>query len=185
MARSRCPSEKPRVPCTLPRTPPRETFHELEEKGFIKRHVCGSFNWKLRHATTWILTEFAAGRKSSHQGVRALAASKFRSRSQPGDEASQSRDSRREILVMDSPGRPWFGTVDTVMGTRAVPNHGTHIVCHAMREMRHARAHRNDPFASAAIFTLALALKGLSHVAPLPFSDYRQVNAPGSRNELG
>ena len=37
------------------------TFHELEEKGFIKRHVCGSFNWKLRHASTWILTEFALG----------------------------------------------------------------------------------------------------------------------------
>ena len=32
-------------------------FHELEAKGFIRRHVCGSFNWKLKHATTWILTE--------------------------------------------------------------------------------------------------------------------------------
>lgn len=32
-------------------------FHELEAKGFIRRNVCGSFNWKLRHATTWILTE--------------------------------------------------------------------------------------------------------------------------------
>jgi hypothetical protein len=38
-----------------------KTFHELEEKGFIKRSVCGSFNWKLRHATTWILTEFDLG----------------------------------------------------------------------------------------------------------------------------
>lgn len=38
-----------------------KTFHELEEKGFIKRHVCGSFNWKQRHATTWILTEFELG----------------------------------------------------------------------------------------------------------------------------
>ena len=38
-----------------------KTFHELEEKGFIKRHVCGSFDWKIRHATTWILTEFALG----------------------------------------------------------------------------------------------------------------------------
>jgi hypothetical protein len=32
-------------------------FHELVAKGFIRRNVCGSFNWKLRHATTWILTE--------------------------------------------------------------------------------------------------------------------------------
>jgi hypothetical protein len=34
-----------------------KAFKELEAKGFIKRHVCGSFNWKRRHATTWILTE--------------------------------------------------------------------------------------------------------------------------------
>ena len=34
-----------------------KAFHELEDKGFIRRHVCGSFNWKLKHATTWILTE--------------------------------------------------------------------------------------------------------------------------------
>lgn len=36
-----------------------KAFHELEEKGFIRRNVCGSFNWKLKHATTWILTEHA------------------------------------------------------------------------------------------------------------------------------
>jgi hypothetical protein len=35
-----------------------KSFRELEEKGFIKRKICGSFNWKLRHATTWILTEY-------------------------------------------------------------------------------------------------------------------------------
>lgn len=34
-----------------------KAFHELEDKGFIRRNVCGSFNWKLKHATTWILTE--------------------------------------------------------------------------------------------------------------------------------
>jgi DNA-binding transcriptional regulator YhcF (GntR family) len=27
-------------------------FHELEAKGFIRRNVCGSFNWKLKQATT-------------------------------------------------------------------------------------------------------------------------------------
>lgn len=35
-----------------------KAFKELEEKGFVKRNVCGSFNWKRRHATTWILTEY-------------------------------------------------------------------------------------------------------------------------------
>lgn len=33
-------------------------FRELEDKGFIKRNRCGSFIWKLKQATTWILTEF-------------------------------------------------------------------------------------------------------------------------------
>ena len=35
-----------------------KSFNELEAKGFIRRNVCGSFDWKLRHATTWILTEY-------------------------------------------------------------------------------------------------------------------------------
>ena len=36
-------------------------FKELEAKGFIRRNVCGSFAWKLKQATTWILTEFGLG----------------------------------------------------------------------------------------------------------------------------
>ncbi len=36
-------------------------FVELEQKGFVKRNRCGSFDWKIRHATTWILTEYALG----------------------------------------------------------------------------------------------------------------------------
>ena len=36
-------------------------FYELEATGFIRRNVCGSFNWKARHATTWILTEHPLG----------------------------------------------------------------------------------------------------------------------------
>lgn len=42
-----------------------KAFHELEEKGFIRRAVCGSFNWKLRHATTWILTAYPVGETSA------------------------------------------------------------------------------------------------------------------------
>lgn len=34
---------------------------ELEKKGFVKRNRRGSFDWKIRHATTWILTEHALG----------------------------------------------------------------------------------------------------------------------------
>ena len=36
-------------------------FHELEAKGFVRRRVCGSFDWKLKHATTWILTGHPLG----------------------------------------------------------------------------------------------------------------------------
>lgn len=42
-----------------------KALHELEEKGFIRRAVCGSFNWKLRHATTWILTAYPVGETSA------------------------------------------------------------------------------------------------------------------------
>ena len=42
-----------------------KAFRELDEKGFIRRNVCGSFNWKLRHATTWILTAYDFGEESA------------------------------------------------------------------------------------------------------------------------
>ncbi len=35
-----------------------KAFKELEEKGFIKPNEKGSFTYKLRHATSWVLTEF-------------------------------------------------------------------------------------------------------------------------------
>lgn len=35
-----------------------KAFNELQEKGFIKPKQKGSFDWKKRHATTWILCEF-------------------------------------------------------------------------------------------------------------------------------
>jgi hypothetical protein len=40
-------------------------FRELEAKGFIRRNVCGSFNWKARHATTWILTAYEEGQEAA------------------------------------------------------------------------------------------------------------------------
>ena len=38
-----------------------KAFRELVAKGFIKINKPGSFDWKLRHATTWILTEHPLG----------------------------------------------------------------------------------------------------------------------------
>ncbi len=34
-----------------------KAFRELEEKGFLKCAQSGSFHWKERHASLWILTE--------------------------------------------------------------------------------------------------------------------------------
>jgi hypothetical protein len=36
-------------------------FAELEDKGFIKVNQRGSFSWKVKHSTTWILTKHPCG----------------------------------------------------------------------------------------------------------------------------
>ena len=35
-----------------------KALHDLEDRGFIHPRTRGSFKWKVRHATTWILTEY-------------------------------------------------------------------------------------------------------------------------------
>lgn len=46
-----------------------KAFKTLEAKGFIKIKTKGSFSWKVRHSTTWILTE--------HSYAGALATKSF------------------------------------------------------------------------------------------------------------
>jgi transposase len=36
----------------------RKAIQALIDKGFIKPHVKGSYHWKTRHSTTWILNEY-------------------------------------------------------------------------------------------------------------------------------
>lgn len=46
-------------------------FHELGDKGFIRARQRGSFAWKARHATSWILTEFGyAGQTPTKEFMR-------------------------------------------------------------------------------------------------------------------
>ena len=33
-------------------------FRQLEDRGFIKPRQRGAFQWKARHATSWLLTEY-------------------------------------------------------------------------------------------------------------------------------
>ncbi len=63
-----------------------KTFHQLEAIGFIRCHVCGSFNWKLRHATTWILTEFPVGEEAATKDFMSWAPAK----SEPGPKSGTS-----------------------------------------------------------------------------------------------
>ena len=79
-----------------------KALKELEDKGFIKRNVCGSFNWKLKHATTWILTEHDLGDEpatkefASWRAERKKAGPKSRTRC-AGNEDAWSRN--RVILA--------------------------------------------------------------------------------------
>ena len=104
-------------------------FHELEAKGFIRRNVCGSFDWKRKHATTWILTEHAFGDQ--------LATKEFASWTPEKSEhaMSQTRDGPTPISIHQLLKCHSFGTVDSVLHGAPVPNGGTHIVCHAMRQV--------------------------------------------------
>lgn len=40
------------------RRPVLKAFDELQQKGFITARQKGSFDWKVRHATEWLLTEY-------------------------------------------------------------------------------------------------------------------------------
>jgi len=35
-----------------------KAFRELDDRGFVRSHIKGAFKLKVRHATTWILTEY-------------------------------------------------------------------------------------------------------------------------------
>jgi hypothetical protein len=50
-----------------------EAFAELEAKGFIRCHERGGFTRKVRHATTWTLTNVRAWRAASHARFSVLA----------------------------------------------------------------------------------------------------------------
>jgi hypothetical protein len=48
-----------------------EAFGELEAKGFIRARQRGSFQWKTRQATTWVLTEYEfAGQPATKSFMR-------------------------------------------------------------------------------------------------------------------
>lgn len=52
-------------------------LHELTDRGFIRPRQSGGFNWKARHATSWVLTEFGfAGQLASKDFMQWRASGK-------------------------------------------------------------------------------------------------------------
>ena len=123
-----------------------KTFHELEEKGVIKRNVCGSFNWKLKYATTWILTEFPLGENPPTKEFARWQLTNPETQSQIGDEVSQSGDGRREILVMGVLNVPSLGPWVPFRHPHGPKwRHAYSLPCHAQHLT--PRRRRNDPLA--------------------------------------
>ena len=108
-----------------------KVFHELEAKGFIRRNVCGSFNWKLRHATTWILTKHQMGDQPATKEFARWTPTNSKPGPNSGSICPRSGDINRNFHAPMGTCRPPFGTMGTVMHSRSVPNNGPHIVCHA------------------------------------------------------
>ena len=75
-----------------------KAFHELEHKGFIRRNVCGSFNWKLKHATTWVLTEHPLGDVPATKDFVRWEPGKEKSGPKSGTRCPNSGTIRHEVL---------------------------------------------------------------------------------------
>lgn len=88
-----------------------KAFHELEAKGFIRRNVCGSFNWKLRHATTWILTEHPFNDQPATKDFARWAPNKSEPGPKLGTRCPKTRTTscryRRDHIISDPQMGPW------------------------------------------------------------------------------
>lgn len=93
-------------------------FHDLQELGFIRPNQRGNFDWKKRHATTWVLTEFEfAGQLATKdfmrwppENAKAGPSGRDRRSLQGGHEASST-----QLAV------PRSGTVDADCAYATVP----------------------------------------------------------------
>lgn len=118
-----------------------KAFHELEEKGFIRRNVCGSFNWKLKHATTWILTEHPFNEQPATKDFARWAPGKSNAGPNSGTNSpgSGTLSQLREVLTQIL-GLIW----DRVLGSALTlgPNrrHAYSLPCHA-QQLRSCNCH--------------------------------------------
>ncbi|PLX36036.1 MAG: hypothetical protein C0605_08365 [Hyphomicrobiales bacterium] len=95
-----------------------KAFHELEEKGFIKSKQKGGFDFKIRHATTWILTEYGHGGK--------LATKDFMSWGNSAENGLEEKTRYHEMIRTVSRS----ATVKPKMTPLTVSPRATHIIYH-------------------------------------------------------
>lgn len=108
------------------------TFRELEEKGFVKRHICGSFNWKLKRATSWILTAYEMGEQPATKEFARWRPPKEKHGPKPGTNCAKSGtvlvdrpSSRIERVLISGP----FARISRFFGP--IIRHAYSLPCHA------------------------------------------------------
>jgi hypothetical protein len=109
-------------------------FHELESKGFIRRHICGSFNWKLKHATTWILTEHPFNEQPATKDFARWSPEKSEAGPNSGTNGPRSGtlSQQREVLTQKL-GLIWDRMLGSALNVGPNRRHAYSLPCHAPR----------------------------------------------------
>lgn len=96
---------------------PAKIFRELEDLGFIKVRQLGSFDWKVRHATTWELTIFDCdGHQATKDFMRVGREEVQMPVPRTGTDSPSARDRREQTLTQNADHGPC--TVDRQTGLR-------------------------------------------------------------------
>lgn len=142
-----------------------KTFRELMEKGFIRANVPGDFNWKIRHATTWFLTQHPVGDIAATKDFMRWSPAKSEAGPKSGTRCPKPGTGELRSVARSQHECPPIGTVDLVFYEPTVPNGGTHIVCHAMCRIGRLRVPRD---ADVRAVRRPQNSQRRAHVGPLP-----------------
>lgn len=142
-----------------------KAFRELLAKGFIRSNVPGDFNWKIRHATTWFLTQHPVGDIAATKEFMRWSPAKSEAGTNSGTRCPRPGTGELSCVARSQTGWPWLGTLDLVFHRATVPNGGTHLVCHAMR--RNERLHQPRNADVRAVHRPQVSQRR-SHVGPPP-----------------
>ena len=118
-----------------------KAFHELEEKGFIRRNVCGSFNWKLKHATTWILTEHPYNGEPATKNFARWSPGKLNAGPNSGTNSPRSGTlSQQRDVLKQKLGLIWDRVLGSALTLGPKSRHAYSLPCHA-QQLRSCNCH--------------------------------------------